>query len=357
MNAIYFAQIREDSRVEFALSERFSPRRIAAIGSGGCTAFSLLCDDVDIIYAIDQNPAQAALIECKKAALAVLTREEYLAFLGETKGAERLETYARLRAELPPYARSFWDEHPGLIAQGLNHCGATERFYRFIGDNLRHNVYGDEVWQELLSCRTVEEQIAFSRRYLQSETWRTAVRILLSKTTHLQFFPAFMFAQAGEQDFGLFFESMFQRELQARPLAGNYFFTQLLYAAYAWEHPDGAPAYLTEEGYAAARRNLHKLAVLPVALQDAEPELQAIDSFYLSNVFDWATAPQRDAIARTLLQTKAPEAVLLYRNMLASPALPALLQDRFTLDESLSQEMTALERSMMYRQLTVGRLA
>ncbi|MEJ8544789.1 DUF3419 family protein [Brevibacillus borstelensis] len=357
MADIYFAQIREDSLVERSLASRFRPRRIVMIGSGGCTAFSLLSDDAEIVYAIDQNPAQAALIECKRAAIAQLSREEYLAFIGEADGSDRLETYRLLAPQLPDWARAFWDKHPELIALGLNQCGVTERFYRFVGQNIRNNVYGDEVWKKLLNSRSVDEQIAFAARYLQTEAWQTAIKILLSKTTHLQFFPAFMFANASEHDFGTFFEAMFQRELRTRLMAGNYFFTQLLFSSYGPDHPEGTPWYLSKSGYELARRNLHKLHVCPCSLQEAVPRLAGIDAFFLSNVFDWATPPQREEIGRALLQAKNGQAVLLYRNMLASPPLPEELRSRFSEDQQLSREMSALERSMMYKQMTVGVLS
>ncbi|WP_035297736.1 DUF3419 family protein [Brevibacillus thermoruber] len=354
MTDLYFAQIREDSMVERTLADRYRPETVAVVGSGGCTAFSLLRDDVQTIYAIDVNPAQAALIELKKTAIGALSREEYLAFAGETEGLDRQETYRRLSPLLPEYARSFWDRHPHLLTLGVNQCGATERFYRFIAQNIRRNLYGDEIWQELLSCRTLAEQAAFRERYLTSDAWRTAVRLLLSKTTHLQFFPAFMFAQASEQDFGAFFEAMFARELESRLIGGNYFFTQLMFGTYLLDRPEGAPHYLSEDGFAAARRNLHKLRVLPLSLQQALPQMQGIDAFFLSNVFDWSDESQRAAICAAVLGAKSREAVLLYRNMLSAPPLPEAFRERLAVDEACSREMTGLDRSMMYRQITVG---
>jgi S-adenosylmethionine-diacylglycerol 3-amino-3-carboxypropyl transferase len=359
---LYFAQIREDSMVERTLADRYRPKTVAVIGSGGCTAFSLLRDDVQTIYAIDFNPAQAALIELKKAAIGTMSREEYLAFAGETDGAresdgsDRQETYRRLAPLLPDYARTFWDSHPHLLALGVNQCGATERFYRFISQNIRFNLYGDEVWQELLSCRTLDEQAAFRERYLNTDAWHTAVRLLLSKTTHLQFFPAHMFAQAREQDFGAFFEAMFNRELERRLIGHNYFFTQLMFGTYLLDRPEGAPHYLSEEGYASAKRNLYKLRVLPLSLQQALPQMQGIDAFFLSNVFDWSDEAQRAAICAAVLEAKSREAVLLYRNMLSAPPLPEAFYEQLAVDEACSREMTDLDRSMMYQRITVGAL-
>jgi S-adenosylmethionine-diacylglycerol 3-amino-3-carboxypropyl transferase len=356
LNQIFFAQIREDSQIERKLSSIYRPQTIVVVGSGGCTALSLLGDDVKQVYAIDQNEAQAALIECKKAAIQVLSREAYLSFIGETEASDRLETYRRIAPLLPAYAREYWDRHPDDIAAGINQCGATERFYRFIGQNIRLNVYGDEIWHTLFASRSVEEQIAFYEKYLTTEAWRTAVRLLLSKTTHLQFFPAYMFAHAKENDFGAFFEAMFVRELRTKPIANNYFLSQLLFASYLYEQPEGVPHYLSESGYEAAKRNLHKLTVVPCSLQQALPSCGQVDAFYLSNVFDWADQKVCEQICQAILAAKSDAAVVLYRNMLAANPLPPFFAKRLRVNQTISEQMTALERSMMYQRITVGEL-
>ncbi|MFY0545536.1 DUF3419 family protein [Brevibacillus sp. H7] len=356
MAEIYFAQIREDSRVERTLADLYRPATVVTIGSGGCTSLSLLQDDVKCVYAVDANPAQAALIECKTAAISTLSREQYLAFIGETETDDRLETYRRLAPLLPDYAREYWDRHLPDVEHGINQCGATERFYRFIGRNIRYNLYGDDIWHALFACKTVEEQIAFHQKYFTSEIWNTAVRLLLSKTTHLQFFPAFMFAHANENDFGAFFAAMFTRELHTKPVRDNYFLSQLLFSTYLFDQPEGVPYYLSETGYERVKRNLHKLVVVPATLQQVLPELQDVDAFYLSNVFDWASEKDRASICMGILQAASAGAVVLYRNMLSRHPLPSFFTEQLRVDEVRSAEMTALERSMMYQQITIGEL-
>src|SRR5205823_7497494 len=117
----------------------------------------------------------------------------------------------------------FWDGRQVLIEVGVNHCGTTERFYRYLGASLRGSVVPEEIWHSLLSSASIAEQRALHQRHFAGEAWRTAVRVLLSKTTHLLFYPAFMFANATEHDFGVFFAKQFDREVLEKPLANNYF--------------------------------------------------------------------------------------------------------------------------------------
>src|SRR5688572_13028352 len=62
---LLFAQVREDAAVEAGLlREVDGPARLFAIGSGGCTAFSLLAAKPEAaLYAVDINPAQIYLME------------------------------------------------------------------------------------------------------------------------------------------------------------------------------------------------------------------------------------------------------------------------------------------------------
>jgi len=189
MSSIYFAQIREDGRLERRVAERRKPARIVCIGSGGCTALSLLGCNAEVVYAVDANPAQCALIELKKAALSRLDRDAFLAFVGERPAGDRLDIYDRIRDALPHHARDYWDAHHEDVAFGINQCGTTERFYRFVGTNLRGALCHDAVWRKLFACRTVADQIALYDEHFTTESWKTAVRVLLSKTTHLAFFP------------------------------------------------------------------------------------------------------------------------------------------------------------------------
>src|SRR5262245_47157465 len=96
MAEVHFAQIREDGRLERRLAVRHRPARIVCVASGGCTALSLLSDGVEAVHAVDANPAQCALVELRKAAIAALDRDGYLAFIGERPAEDRPAVYARL---------------------------------------------------------------------------------------------------------------------------------------------------------------------------------------------------------------------------------------------------------------------
>ncbi len=354
MSSIYFSQIREDSLVEREISKIVKPKKVLVIGSGGCTAFSILNDSVDDVLSVDVNPAQCALIELKKAAIHHFSLKEFLAFIGEVACQNRVQMYEEIAKDLPDYAREYWQQHHHEIEFGINHCGVNERFYRFIGENICRNIYNESVWGELLSSNNLEEQQVFYEKYLTTSEWRTAVKILLSKSTHLQFFPSFMFANASENDFSTFFLSQFEKEVKTKPIQNNYFFSQILFASYRYEQEEGVPFYLSEEGYEAAKRNLGKLSIHSESIQELLSKGHSIDAFYLSNVFDWADVNGKEAICNGILRAKSDKAVVMFRNMLSTSQLPDDFMKQFIRDEELSTHCEGLERSMLYQKITVG---
>jgi S-adenosylmethionine:diacylglycerol 3-amino-3-carboxypropyl transferase len=356
MTTIFFAQVREDSLVERKLMNLFKPESVLVIGSGGCTAFSILNEDVKNVVVIDQNPVQCALIELKKAAIEFLTREEFLAFIGEKPSSTRQEVFEKVKGKLSPDACLFWEKNISLISTGINQCGVTERFYRFIGKNILHQLYGEEIWNQLFSCKSIEEQKQLYEQYFTSELWKTAVRMLLSKTSHLAFFPAFMFEQANENDFGEFFLQQFEKEVQTKLMFNNYFLSQLLFSRYLYEVENGLPYYLTEEGYEKTKQYLHRMTVVTKPLQHFLTENHSFDAFFLSNIFDWADVSQRKEICEAILIGRTKGAVLLYRNMLSRASLPDRFMESFDVNEELSMELESTERSMMYQKITAGHI-
>lgn len=353
-SSLHFAQIREDARIE---RRTFShARRILAIASGGCTALSLLDDHVESVCAIDASPAQCALVELRKAAIFALDRDAYLAFVGERVSTTRSAVYRTLRAQLDSEARAFWDGREEDVAAGIDHAGSTERFYRFVAGALADTVLPVETALTFLRHDHTDAQLSFYREHIDGTPWRTAVRTLLSRTAHLAFFPAAMFAHARDRSFGDHFLERFELALGLHPLAMNYFLQQVLLGRYLGERDDAYPHYLTLDGYAAARRNIAKLHVVCSPLAAHLHAARDIDAFALSNVLDWTAPAEHDAFVRTLASAAAPGARFVVRFMLADATVPAALAAcSVPLCDAASTAHD--DRSGLYREIACGALS
>ena len=356
MDDLHFAQIREDSWIERGIADSLRPERVAVVASGGCTALSVLDDDVQEVLAFDLSVGQCALLELRKIAIAQLDRAEYLRFIGERPCAERLTTWSRLAHHLHGTARRYWDGRLDAISEGIQYAGSTERFYRHIASHMR-GLLGEDVLYSLFTAPSLPAQREIYHRSFGTTQCRTLLKVLLSKSSHLLFFPAIMFLKAEEHDFAAFFHRQFEHEATSKPLQDNYFLSQLLFGHYLHDQARGLPPYLTEQGYLRAQRNLHKLRVRCAPLHTALHDEPALDACFLSNVFDWCSPELMGPTSQALLRALRPGATLFYRNMLSESELPLALRARFERDAQYSQALRQEERSMLYRNLSVGILS
>ncbi|HVF14183.1 MAG TPA: DUF3419 family protein, partial [Acidimicrobiales bacterium] len=69
---LYFAQVREDPVLEIEALEPAADETLVVVGSGGCTALSLLAAGAGRVVAVDLNRIQNLLTDLKAATVATL---------------------------------------------------------------------------------------------------------------------------------------------------------------------------------------------------------------------------------------------------------------------------------------------
>jgi S-adenosylmethionine:diacylglycerol 3-amino-3-carboxypropyl transferase len=355
---LLFALVREDPAIERSLVARWGARRIVVVGSGGCTALSLLSDAVEEVCVVDASAAQMALVALRAAAVRTLDRDGYKRFVGALDAGDegaRLAAWERIRSELSADARAYWDACPNAIDAGVDASGVTETFYRYVGRSLTSSDWPADVWRSLLDAPSMDVQRAILARHFADDRFRIALEMLLSRGTHELFYPPSIFAHVAEHDFARFFARRFREYGERRLLRANYFLSQIVFGRYEEGAPEGVPPYLTETGYAAARRNLHKLRLVTGRLEDALDGTTTSDAFFLSNVLDWASPEQAARVGTAVVRASRPGAVVLLRHMLGRPGLPPSFDVRF--DAVASREAQEFERSFLYGAVSIGRTA
>ena len=135
---------------------------VVVVGSGGCTALSLLAAGAGRVVAVDLNRVQNLLAELKAATVGTLEPAEAVGV-----PRRRAHVGGRPRGALPgdrPRAGAggpdWWDAHPKPVwREGVLGAGVTERF---IGGVIAAGEAGDPPARarsrRLLACRTLEEQ-------------------------------------------------------------------------------------------------------------------------------------------------------------------------------------------------------
>lgn len=162
-DAILFSSCNEASACELRAFGDLAHKRVVCITAGGGRVLNLLMARPEEIWAVDLNPAQNCLLELKVAGMRALDHAGYLRFLGVRDDAERLTTYAGLRAQLSEGARQYFDRRPQLVRDGVLYQGKLERYLRKIARVLQ--VVRPLGIQQLFAFEDINKQREFLRLF------------------------------------------------------------------------------------------------------------------------------------------------------------------------------------------------
>ena len=350
---LFFAQVREDPALEIEALRPALGGRIAIVGSGGCTALSLIASGAHDVVAVDLNAAQNHLTELKAVAIASLPPERALVFLGASTrgGGLRVVTYSRLRGVLTPAARAWWDERLDAIRLGVLGAGVSERLVRTVVGALRLIGYGPRRIRRLLACRTLEEQRDVFQREWNTRRWRTLIRLALGrKRLNGVYDPAF-FDRLENDSFGEHFLRRIEHGLTELPVASNYFLHFMLTGAYADDDHAARPPYLESPGIETVADGIDRLTLVDGAMTDwlrAQPDA-SISGFSLSNICEWLAPDAIDELFAEVVRTATPGAVLCFRNFLGWTEIPSRWREVVVEDRARGEAMMRRDRSLLQR--------
>lgn len=356
---LFFAQVREDPRVEIAALRPGARDRVVVVGSGGCTALSLLSTGAGEVHAVDTNRTQNHLVELKALAVRELSRREAIAFLGGAAMGTmaRRSLYMLLRTQLSPGARDFWDARPVAVNRGVIEAGVSERFIRIVAWAIRHLVHTPERVDRLLFCRSLEEQRALFDGEWNSRRWRLLFSVLLNRWTMSRAYDPRFFAGVGRRHFAGHFLQLANRALTELPVADNYFVHQMLTGYYPAQHPEGVPPFLGERGFPVVSRSTDRLLLVDGSLTDHLRTLPdgSVDAFALSNICEWLDDAGIAALFAEVERTAAPGARVVYRNFVGWTELPPSCT-RLEADEAHGKLLASSDRSVVQPRVVVCRV-
>ena len=357
---LYFAQVREDPRLEIEALEPSADDSIVVVGSGGCTALSLLAEGAGQVTAVDTNRAQNHLIELKLAALIVLSRAESLALLGVTASTARarLDAYDEVRAHLTPEAIAYWDAQGRAVAGGVLNAGVTERFIRGVILALRVFVHPRARVERMLACESLDAQRSLFESEWNTAQWRTFFRLLLNRTVFRRAYDPAFFAHLERPSFADHFRQRAEHAFTELAVRDNYFLHHMLTGRYPLGVAGGVPPYLSEEGHAAAGISRERLALVDGTLTDHLRTLPdgSVSGFALSNICEWLAPRDVDALFAEVVRTAVPNARLCFRNFVGWTEVPPRFQHLVREDRQWGEEMMKRDRSVVQRRFAICRV-
>ncbi len=357
---LYFAQVREDPLLEIEALAPGADDSLVVVGSGGCTALSLLAAGSGHVASVDLNRSQNHLIELKLAAVRSLPHEALLGALGGSKWprADRVDAYAALRARLSPTARGYWDARRSTIERGVLDAGVTERFIGGVVAALRLLVHPRSRIDRLLACASIDEQRELFEREWDTLRWRVFFRILLNRVVfHRAYDPAF-FAHLEQPSFAAHFRLRAEFTLTRLSVRSNYFLHQMLTGAYPAHDPDGVPPYLSEAGSRAISDTSDALTLVDGSVTEYLKTLPdaSVSGFALSNICEWLAPAAIDELFAQVVRTARPEARLCFRNFVGWTEVPERWRASVVEDRALGERLIARDRSVVQRRIAVCRV-
>ena len=339
---LYFAQVREDPRVELAALHPQPSDRVVVVSSGGCTALSLLGTGAAEVHAVDVNRSQNHLVELKAAAVRELSRGEAIGFMGGSSmiGIARVSIYKELRPRLTDAARVYWDRRLELVERGILDAGVSERFISLVCWLVSHVVHSTDLVGRMLACRSLDEQRDLFDREWNTRRWRWVFAALLNRWSMSRAYDARFFERLGRRNFAEHFLKLANHVLTDVPIADNYFLRKMFAGSYAVEHPAGVPPYLAAEGARAIAQSHGALLLVDGSVTEHLRSLPdaSVHCFALSNICEWLSESEIADLFVQVERVAAPGARVVFRNFVGWTDLPAAcsrLEENVALGEKL----------------------
>jgi S-adenosylmethionine-diacylglycerol 3-amino-3-carboxypropyl transferase len=352
---LYFAQVREDPILELEALQPTADGSLVVVGSGGCTALSLVAAGAGRVASVDYNRSQNHLVELKVAAIAGLSHMDVLGVLGahDAPASRRRNAYGELRAGLSPAARAFWDARGSTLERGVLNAGVTEGFIRGVTAAFRTFVHSRTRIERMLASTSIDEQRSLFEREWNTVRWRMFFQLLLNRVVFRKTYDPAFFAHVQRPSFAHHFRARAEHTLTRLSVRDNYFLQHMLTGAYS-----SLPPYLTVSATQAIQRARDALTLVDGSMTDylrTQPAA-SISGFALSNICEWLTPAAIDELFAEVVRTARPDARLVFRNFVGWTEVPERWRSTVVEDRILGEALIARDRAVVQRRIAVCRV-
>jgi S-adenosylmethionine-diacylglycerol 3-amino-3-carboxypropyl transferase len=361
-NNLVYNACWEDPRIDRQLLALDRSSRVVMLTSAGCNALDYLLDGPAEIHTVDMNPRQNALLQLK---LALIARGEFadlFAMFGQGAHAEFRRVYRTLRAQLPSYAREFWDvkikyfDIKGL-KKSFYYRGSSGAFAWTLHQALRTAKGFRRHVYDFLDATSLDEQATLYAK-IEPALWNAFSRWLLKRHAVLAMVGvprpqlALIDAQHPESLTG-FLRASLRRVATELPIGENYFWRVYVKGSYS---RNCCPNYLREEHFAALRANSWRIQSYTSTLTAFLRQHPSPYSHYvLLDHQDWLAWQQPEALReeweQILANSQAGTRVLFRSASTSTNWLPEFVRERLRFFPEQTEGLHGLDRVGTYGSL------
>ncbi len=307
-NNLVYNTCWEDPRIDKQVLNLGPNDNLLVITSAGCNALSYALTGLNHVYAVDMNPRQNALLELKMAGIRSFDYETFFQMFGNGRLTGVKGIYqAKLRQNLSPWARRYWDRRIHRYFDGKHKsfyfCGTTGAFAKIINRIIDRYKFRGLV-HDLLCAKSLAEQQDIWFNHLRKRLWNRLVKFLMNRDTTLSLLgvPRAQRKQIETQyDGGVvkFVQDCLDSVFGTLPVQDNYFWR--LYATGSYI-PSCCPEYLERENFEKLKAGLvdnistHTNTVEGFLRENAGENAPKISRFVLLDHMDWLSHHLYDAL-------------------------------------------------------------
>lgn len=349
---IRYANCWEDADILLKGLDPKPGSRILSIASAGDNSFSLLVTDPEVVVAVDVNTIQLHLIELKKAAIALLEYEQVLAFLGFRECADRLALFDRIKHDLSPEARLYWEKNREQLASGIVFEGKFEKYFRLFVRRILPWIHTQKRVEALLAPKPAEAQRQFYAKKWDTWRWRFLFKIFFSRYVMGKYGRDPEFLKEVEVSVGRTICEKAGKHLQSTGAQTNFMLRYNLTASFG----DLLPHYLQPENFAVIRQRLDRLKLVNGYAEDAIRIYGTFHCMNLSNIFEYMSPEVFRQVSGQLVRATEKGGRLAYWNLLVPRHVAASFPQDVNFRKEDSERLTASDKGFFYNRFIIDEI-
>lgn len=348
---IRYAQCWEDADILVKALNVERGGHCLSIASAGDNPLALLGAGAERVVALDLNQAQLACLALRIAAYRELSHAELLELIGSRPSTRRRDLYQRCRSQLDADMRAFWDSHGVEIDAGIGGAGKFERYFGLFRERIMPLVHRSSLIDQLLRGGDRATREVFYEKRWNSWRWRLLFKL---------FFSRFVMGRMGrDPSFFRYVEGSVAEHILKHT---RYALTELdpadnpyLHWILSGTHGAALPYALREPQFEAIRERIDRIEWHLLSIEDylAQYPDARFDAFNLSDIFEYMSAENYEALLKRLIAAANPGARLAYWNMLAPRRCPPSLSSHLKSLDELAGRLYAQDKAFFYRDFIV----
>jgi S-adenosylmethionine-diacylglycerol 3-amino-3-carboxypropyl transferase len=352
-----FSVVREDPRLEESLLDNLgsSPKKVFCVAGAGCTLLQIsLRSDTCQVVGTDIDPYQAAWARLRLAAVRLLNRKDFCRLMGISQIDPSIRETLMTKAVqvLPPEDRAFFKSEKAFFINGAFDDGIFERLFSCWRSFVEKFFVSEKRLQNFFDGDSLAIQ-----DIIQSELWPVSFDLFFHQRLLKALFGSNALQHAPPGSYPRYFQARFEWALAQPEAPRNPYLSHVLRGRYgALDQPYALPDFLQSSNYDRLAESVGKVTCLTGSIVESLASNPGpYHLIQLSNILDWSSEEDSEAIAKPILENLAPGGYLLIRQLNNVRPLPSLWMRELDFDPTVERELLSTDRSFFYSAIRVGK--